>query len=215
MSDHAAFRDWAAAYVLGSLEAAERSEFETHLASCDECRARVAEFAPIPGLLSRVEPVDNPPVPGAIAELAVEQVRSDWTALRRSRTRWRSAAVAAAVLVIGLVAVLGLGLQDDPGQTLEVKSEAATTGHVVLISKTWGTEVEIDLQDLPADDHFVAWVVSTDGGWEQVAAWGPTPLNGARVTGASSVATSEVESVVITTGDDRHPVASATAHSDP
>jgi hypothetical protein len=115
--------------------------------------------------------------------------------------------------VIGLVAGFGLRLPDDTGQILEVKSETETTGQVVLISKTWGTEVEIDLQGLPADDHFVAWVVSTDGGWEQVAAWGPTPLNGARVTGASSIPTSDVESVVITTGDDRHELASATTDS--
>lgn len=143
-------------------------------------------------------------------ERAIEQVKSDWSALKRSRTSWRLVAAAAAVVAVGLVAVLALALRgDDPGQTIVVESDTTTTGQVVLISKTWGTEVDIQLEGLPPGDRFVAWVVSTDGGWEQIAAWGPTRLNGARVTGASSVATDDVQSIVITEGDGRDRVATA------
>ena len=45
---------WDAAYVLGSLSAADRREFETHLAGCPSCREAVAELGGVPALLSQL-----------------------------------------------------------------------------------------------------------------------------------------------------------------
>jgi anti-sigma-K factor RskA len=64
MSDprHDAFADAAAAYALDSLDARERSEFETHLADCAECRADVAAYRRAAGALgAAVAPVAPPP----------------------------------------------------------------------------------------------------------------------------------------------------------
>jgi anti-sigma-K factor RskA len=41
---HAALKDEAGAYALGSLDPAERAAFEAHLAVCDECAAEVRSF---------------------------------------------------------------------------------------------------------------------------------------------------------------------------
>ncbi|UFS59014.1 anti-sigma factor family protein [Subtercola endophyticus] len=46
------YRDWDAAYVLGSLSPAERLEYEEHLARCPECAALLAELAGMPSLLA-------------------------------------------------------------------------------------------------------------------------------------------------------------------
>src|SRR5271170_1152136 len=46
---------WDAAYVLGSLSAADRREFESHMANCPECRQAVAELSGVPALLSQLD----------------------------------------------------------------------------------------------------------------------------------------------------------------
>src|ERR1700753_2641377 len=46
------YAQWDAAYVLGSLSAADRREFEAHLEECPACREAVAELSGIPALLS-------------------------------------------------------------------------------------------------------------------------------------------------------------------
>lgn len=50
------FRLWAGAYVLSSLPADERDEFEQHLARCARCRETVADIADIPTLLDTLTP---------------------------------------------------------------------------------------------------------------------------------------------------------------
>src|ERR1700730_2998309 len=49
---------WDAAYVLGSLSAADRREFEQHMAQCPACREAVAELSGMPGLLSQPDSAD-------------------------------------------------------------------------------------------------------------------------------------------------------------
>ncbi|MGY1945561.1 anti-sigma factor family protein [Nocardia asiatica] len=49
------YTTWDAAYVLGSLTRDERLRYESHLAGCPNCRAAVAEFAGLPGMLALVE----------------------------------------------------------------------------------------------------------------------------------------------------------------
>jgi anti-sigma factor RsiW len=45
-----------AVYVLGALSPPEREAYERHLVDCAECRAEVAEFSDLPGLLGRLDP---------------------------------------------------------------------------------------------------------------------------------------------------------------
>ncbi|GAA0737769.1 zf-HC2 domain-containing protein [Dactylosporangium roseum] len=44
-----------AVYVLGALSPPERETYERHLVGCAECRAEVAQFADLPGLLGRLD----------------------------------------------------------------------------------------------------------------------------------------------------------------
>jgi hypothetical protein len=45
-------------YLLGALEPAERSAFESHLSFCDICRGELVRLAPLPGLLNQIAPED-------------------------------------------------------------------------------------------------------------------------------------------------------------
>lgn len=46
------------AYLLGALEPHERYEFETHIASCDNCRTELIRLAPLPGMLNQISVED-------------------------------------------------------------------------------------------------------------------------------------------------------------
>ena len=52
--EHERYAQWDAAYAIGALPAAERHEYEAHVAGCTECRSLIAELTPTVALLSRV-----------------------------------------------------------------------------------------------------------------------------------------------------------------
>ncbi|TDV39793.1 anti-sigma factor family protein [Actinophytocola oryzae] len=56
-------------YLLGALDPAERSAFESHLAYCATCRGELVRLAPLPGLLNQIAPEDfADSLPSATAE---------------------------------------------------------------------------------------------------------------------------------------------------
>src|SRR5205823_15059089 len=59
--DHGALRDQIELYVLGALTAPERLQFETHLATCDECRAGVRAMSAVAEALLQAIPQLEPP----------------------------------------------------------------------------------------------------------------------------------------------------------
>lgn len=201
MSDHQMFREWPAAYVLGALDAEERRDFESHLGECRACADEVASFAPIPGLLASVETVEPPTVPERIAELAVERVRSDVESILVSRNRWRIAAAVAIVAMLAVMVPAVVGEEPSaPAAVFELEAGAQATGQIAMDTRFWGTALEFELRDLPTLDRYEAWVVSSTGEWQQVAAWGPTPAGNARLSGSSSIQLEDIDSVVITAG---------------
>lgn len=199
MTDHDRFGEWSAAYVLGALDSEDRKLFERHLDTCDLCAADVAAFAPIPGLLGKVDvgPVEE--VPASVLTEATNRVLGERRNLVASRTRWRWTAVAA---LVALVAVLFNGFAGSDDLTaLALEPEWGVTGEVTVSARGWGTEVGFDLAQLPPNATCIAWAVGNDGEWQQVAWWGPTPSHRARLTGASSLQLDDVAEIVVTTTD--------------
>ena len=60
MSMHDELKANAAGYVLGSLDANDRQEFEAHLAGCAECTAEVASLSPVVSVLATAVPQVTP-----------------------------------------------------------------------------------------------------------------------------------------------------------
>ncbi len=59
--DHEALIELAGLYVLGALSAADRADFEVHLATCATCAAEVRSFEQIPPALAQLAPPAQPP----------------------------------------------------------------------------------------------------------------------------------------------------------
>ncbi len=108
---------WDAAYVLGSLSAGDRREFEMHMADCPACRQAVVEISGIPAMLSQVDgnyiaalngSGHASEVPAKSSELLPSLVATvRW---RRRRTRLITWTVATAVAVVLTIAVV-VGIQ--------------------------------------------------------------------------------------------------------
>src|ERR1700747_530147 len=108
---------WDAAYVLGSLSASDRREFEAHMANCPACREAVADLSGVPALLSRLDREEVAAIDesGRVAESSSETPALSPELLpsllatvrwRRRRTRvatWVASSAAAAVLGVGVL----------------------------------------------------------------------------------------------------------------
>jgi anti-sigma factor RsiW len=93
------YASWDAAYVLGSLPASERHDYEQHVAGCRRCRDRLAELSGLPGLLALVGPDTlDPNGPVSLPNPAPYAVFA-----RKARRRRAGHAVAAAAAVLALV----------------------------------------------------------------------------------------------------------------
>lgn len=162
------YREWDAAYVLGALPAAERREFEEHLATCDACRAAVGELAGLPGLLGQV-PAEDAVGAGAAAGPgldarggdASEPALADVLPLarvahearrRRSRRRVALAGVAAALVVLagvgGAAVTGGLGVRpavvaaDARTVALAPVGGSGVSADVTIAPARWGTHLD-------------------------------------------------------------------------
>ena len=175
-----------AAYVLGALCPAERTTYERHLSECSECASAVAKLAPMPGLLSRVDPADLEPLaprPGRLAQL-LEAVASQ---RRRQARRWRwqiaTAALAATVLAVA-GGVVGLGLSaTDPGPAAPVpvamepvSAVSPIAAEVAVSPVAGGTQVWMSCWYQPTAYQlpprtFRLVAVSVDGSTEQLGSW--------------------------------------------
>jgi len=158
------YRDWDAAYVLGSLSPEERREYERHLADCPSCAAALAELAGMPGLLAKVpadEAILETPRPVPVPDtLWPRMLRS----ARRRRRRARAAVAGGALVVAAAVGVIAFALPQVLAQAPAVPSSAPTAtvaagGRAValqqvtpsalrasirLVSEGWGTRIDMD-----------------------------------------------------------------------
>jgi hypothetical protein len=195
--------DSAAAYVLGALPAAERSEFESHLAGCEVCRQSVGELAGIPGLLSRVSPADlaDPePVPDTLVPRLLREVRRSG---RRRRFLVSTVSAAAVLLAVAGTALVvdranNVGAPAMTAMTAVVKSPV--TASASLVGRRWGTEITMTCRY--ADDSewsrpYDLVAVDDTGKSYNVARWVVGPGKTASVTGSVPVRPDHIDRVEI------------------
>ena len=211
-ADHARFAEWDAAYVLGALSAADRAEYEAHLAQCPQCRAAVGEIAPTLGLLSRVAPeragsllratdAQEPAPEHRARVLSLASARA-----RRRRRAWIAGLAAAAALVVTAVAVPILSAQLRPPSTtvaLEQVIDAPLEASVTLTDVAWGTRIDMTCDygaegDAPAAGWAYALVVIGDDGTESVlSTWRAHPGTTARLSAGTELPASGISAVEI------------------
>lgn len=224
--NHDEFREYDAAYVLGSLSPADRRAFEEHLGGCRDCARGVREIAGVPGLLAAVprqmaeaELGDPPPMPDTLLPRLVREVRR-----RRARRGWAigaAAAVAAAAITLGGVGLAG-GL--DAGAPTAGATPSVTVGTpaagtamrqvgqqrlhatVSFTARDWGTSVDLNCAydagaTYPSGGHptYVLVVRDTEGTMQQVATWRAVPGREMALKGASSWDRADIAQVLVRT----------------
>jgi len=186
------YQAWDAAYVLGSLSAAERREYEAHLQTCDRCRDAVADLGGMPALLGLLKPAelpefDTPTVEPELRPQVLESVlaKVQW---RRRRSRLLTSAavgVAAAVLALGAVAVVrpdafGIGSTQTQAEQLPMNHVAPTpfNATIALSSYGWGTRIDMACSygdwssgGAAPPSNLGMVVVGRDGSRNQIATW--------------------------------------------
>ncbi|BBY39000.1 anti-sigma-L factor RslA [Mycobacterium mantenii] len=209
---------WDAAYVLGSLSAAERREFETHMAHCPACRAAVADLSGVPALLSQLDRDEVAAIDqsGPAPEMSPELLPSLLATVRwrRRRTRvvtWVASAAAAAVLAIGVFVGLE-GWSSTPSQQVTASSEpmaqvgtSLLTSTVAVSSQHWGTSINLRcvcLAPLNAHHDTLAMVVvGRDGSQTRLATWVAVPGHTATPAGAISTPVDQIAAVQVVSVD--------------
>src|ERR1700739_753459 len=190
--DNHRYAMWDAAYVLGSLSASDRREFEAHMANCPACREAVADLSGVPALLSQLSREDvaaineSDRIPSATPELSPELLPSLLATVRwrRRRTRvatWVASAAAAAVLGIGVLVGVQ-GFTSTPAQQVTASSQPMAQVGTTLLASTvqlssqhWGTFINLKcvcLAPLNAHHDKLAMVVGgRAGGQTRLAPW--------------------------------------------
>jgi anti-sigma factor RsiW len=214
---------WDAAYVLGSLSASDRREFEAHMAGCPACREAVADLSGVPALLSQLHPAEVAVMNDRTAEslpetpaLSPELLPSLLAAVRwrRRRTRvvtWVASSAAAAVLGVGVL----VGVQGNffaPGQQVAASSQPMAQVGTTLLASTvqvvgqnWGTSINLKcvcLAPLNAHHDTLAMVVvGRDGSQTRLATWVAEPGHTATPAGSISMPVDQIAAVQVVSAD--------------
>jgi hypothetical protein len=224
------FATWDAAYVLGSLDAEERRQYEAHLSSCAPCREAVAELAGMPALLAlldqdEVAALDEaspelPPPPPELLDSLLAKV--SWRDRRRRRLSWTMAAATAAAAAVVVAVLVGIHPGSSvPSATPPLTSSSAVTmtpvasnsivATVSLISQGSGTRIEMNCtypnesQD-PAQhdndvDKLAMVVVGRDGSHAQLTTWMAPPGVTVRPVGSTPMRIDQIAAVQIVSDD--------------
>jgi len=209
MSEHDRYAEWDGAYVLGALAPAERADYERHLARCLTCQDAVADLAPLPGLLARVDPdmldsVDELP-PADLEQRLMAAARPPWW--RRTSTRVGLGLAAAAAVAAAVLVPITVG-HDAAGPLVRAQLHSSAgapasplSASVALMPEDWGTRVEMvcRYRAIPGPSGasygsraYALDVVGGDGRTQRVSTWNSAPGDVARTTGSTSLAVGDI-----------------------
>ena len=207
------------AYVLGGLSDDDHRAFSEHLRTCRQCQAELGQVSGIPRLLHLAGPAGGPhmattqtgaPEP-ALAEpddARVARLLGEVGRRRRRRRIWfASLSAAAAVLLFVAGGLIGPALVASNPPTTHIAAAplpgSSVKVDVALVTRGWGTQVDIDCEDMPKDGELLLWVTDRNGKQSSVASWRATPSGYSRVTGATALRPNEISKVEVRTGTGR------------
>jgi hypothetical protein len=211
--------------VLGALEPAERPAVDGHLAQCPRCSGILAELAPLPGLLHRLDPINHEipelsqgpsmsqgpsasPVPEpllgppALRDRIIDAARVE---RKRGRRRWAAGLSAAAILLGVVVAGTRPGGWWDHGSSTQTTVASATDprsavrADVRLMLDGSGTALALRLTGVPPGEHCQLVAVDAQGHQQVAATWVATYEGRATVTGHTSLQPGQIKRLLVVT----------------
>ena len=198
-----------AAYVLGALSEDERAAFEAHLATCADCRARVAEIRGVPALLAGITAAD-------LAEEAPPDTLLPGLMRRARRRRGRQrllvaglGAVAAACLIALAVVVWpfgssGSGSGQPAPRALHALVNVPVHATARLVAKSWGTEIDLKCRYADGVEQSRPYrlvVVDRQGHDEDLGSWQLPPDADVSYTAGTALQPADIARVQITSVD--------------
>jgi|SRR4051812_45524749 len=209
-------------FVLGALEPAERHAVEAHLADCPRCTAILAELAPLPGLLHRLDPIGPdlqsrdlqpaqplapvqtlPLVPPELRDRLLEAARADRAGQRR---RWAVAAIATAAVLVGVLLASqfpGVPWSHAGANQTTVASatnaKTAVRADVRLRPDATGSELTLHLDGVAPEEHCSLVAINADGLRDVAATWEATYEGEAAVIGHTSFPPDQIKQLAIVT----------------
>jgi len=163
------FREQLGSLALGHLDEIEATAVHAHLDGCSECRAEFRALRDVAGMLPLADPerlgeaVVAPPT--GLAERVLSLVREERRLAQRQRRGRLAAAAVAAAIAIAIVVSLVVLAPSDPALavTLDPSVPQVTTPiEATLTSRSWGTEIRLDVQDLPEGRVYAVWLREPD-----------------------------------------------------
>jgi len=194
------------AYVLDALPPDERAAFETHMATCAACQARVDEARAAAGLLvglTEADIADPGPLPDTLLPGLLRRAGREHT---RRRFMTGSVGLVAAASVTALVVVLwpGSSTTTAPAEALSPVVPSPVTATATLVSKAWGTEIDLHCHYSDNVDRYEPYkmvVIDTHGGQHAVGSWTLSPGHEVDFTAGTAVPESDIAQVQVTRED--------------
>jgi hypothetical protein len=190
------------AYLLGSLDPAERSSFERHAQGCDHCQREMVRLAPLPGLLSQVRlsdlelPFEDPAPDPDLWPLPPEPMPEPAAGHGSARRRRWPVLVGAGVLVVLValgVAVVPRLVGDDAVTWHAADATSGVVASADLVRKSWGTELWMSTENLPKGARCKLIVHDRDGRTEIGGWWGTDHASDERIPGSTSFPVDRIE----------------------
>ena len=202
------------AYVLGGLADDDHRAFTEHLRACRDCQAELGQVSGLPRLLDLAGPDGGPhltdeadapaaPLPpsddGRVTDLLAEVARR-----RRRRRTWLSAlAAAAAVVLFAGGVLLGPSMFTSTPPTTHYTVAAAPGSavkvDVALVTRGWGTQVDINCEDMPKTGELLLYVIDGKGKATTAASWRATASGYSKVTGATALSPDQIRAIEVRT----------------
>lgn len=229
------YREWDAAYVLGSLSTDERREYERHLTTCAACTNAVAELAGMPGFLMKIDAstasaLATEPAHANVIALPLEPIQSLARAAIKQRASLRRrlvagmAVAASFVMVIGLLVGSNLHSSSDSsnGQT-SVLSVGAKVSMVAMeknamivdmrvTKKKWGTLFSWNCTygnsevSTGAPESYDLVVTDAAGTATTVATWSQSGTSAKGLVASTGIPLSKIKTVEVQYSDTHAPV---------
>jgi hypothetical protein len=223
------YSDWDAAYVVGSLSATHRRDYERHLASCDACSVAVAELAGMPGLLSKLsaseasalfETRQTVPMPQTLLPRLVRSARRRQLRVRGLIAAGIVAAAAAAAVIALIVPLVFAGEPSTPANDrvlvpLSQVTPNPLSASIRLSPESWGTSIHMHCsygspsdaaaygagEAAPVSRGYSLYVTDSSGTTTEVATWWAGPGSTVEQSAATTLPIGQISSVDVRSVD--------------
>lgn len=220
------FRDWDAAYVLGSLGMDDRRTYERHLLKCGSCTKSVGEIAGIPGVLMKLSPGSAQALLDTVSEVEnlahnksdLVQSLASAVVARRQRVRRRFIAMSSVAAALLMVVGIGVGTQVHSSRVLG-RQVAMTelipnsmTVNLHILGKKWGSQITWDctyarLQPDNASAEPYNLVITDKAGLSTVvASWQAIGTSAKGLVASTKLSLAQIKSIEIRDAGSIHPI---------